>query len=124
MCEKNEDLQKACKYEGGEIFLNVASEIEIMPFKLIEKMKEWYKYYYHIWLPTQEQLQDIWQKDYNERPGSLAFKNGWIGIFLNWVKSLPDFSLTDFNELWLAFVMKEKYNKLWSSAGEKWVKAE
>ena len=118
MCEHAEEIQKVCKYEGGEHFVNVAQEIEIMPFGLIEKMKEWYKYYYHIWLPTQEQLQEM-VKDrlfyisgsFKDIYASASTGNRDSHVVCKKAKSM--------NELWLAFVMKEKYNKMWN--GKTWV---
>lgn len=68
-----------------------------------------------IWLPTQEQLQEMMiptlGKNFigcmpfvlNERLKESLF---YEGIY-NWEKT--------YNELWLAFVMKEKYNKVWTS---------
>jgi len=76
-----------------------------------------------IWLPNQSQLQeiigikDLWDLHtefevtvfggYNEEEGHF---NGLI----------DDYKFTSMEQLWLAFVMKEKYNKAWS--GEEWVK--
>jgi len=80
-----------------------------------------------IWLPRQDQLQEM---------------VGLIGVPLDLLSKLCVFSFTDFKiakknnliqrrffnryasqftsmeQLWLAFVMKEKYNKTWD--GEKW----
>ena len=67
-----------------------------------------------IWLPSQEQLQEmvghmgmrsIMKKAYR-RFGSLEISN-------------PKLSDTPMEQLWLAFVMKEKYNKTWN--GENWI---
>ena len=72
----------------------------------------------HIWLPRQDQLQEmlsqhsLWSK-------TLAFefflrKEGSYDI-----KSYA-FQFTSMEQLWLAFVMEEKYNKVWN--GENWIK--
>ena len=104
MCEQAEEIQKVWEHKQN---------------KKDDYVKNTQGLRFLTWIPTQEQLQEIFLKEYNNRPGSLAFKNGWIGDFLNWVKSLPNFNFIDFNELWLAFVMHEKYHKIWN--GEKWV---
>lgn len=124
-CEKAKEIQEACKYEGGEIFLNVAGEIEIMPFNLIEKMKKWYKYYYHVWLPTQEQLQEIilpvLKKKYNKAwdLNKMARTANWVfRIFNCFLNEHSRIYSNDMTELWLAFVMKKKYNKVWNE--KKW----
>jgi len=76
-----------------------------------------------IWLPTQEQLQEISQEEYSK---SLKKSLAWFGYFVKFVKnkyqddSIAHEYFNEMNELWLAFVMKEKYHKIWT--GEKWVK--
>jgi len=74
-----------------------------------------------IWLPRQDQLQEIWaEHEYgNERA------NNWVTFALDqfsyWVLNEDvGFSTLDasFEQLWLAFVMKEKHGKTWT--GEVW----
>ena len=71
-----------------------------------------------IWLPTQEQLQEMVKDRLFYISGS--FKNIYASasmgnrdshVVCNKAKSM--------NELWLIFVMKEKYNKTWT--GKDWV---
>ena len=78
----------------------------------------------YIWLPTQGQLQEILCNFYQ---GNSNIKG------LNWGDSINEHMLNrllnfekdnrnlvyDLNSLWLAFVMYEKYNKIWT--GKKWV---
>ncbi|MCK4297188.1 MAG: hypothetical protein KAX28_11095 [Candidatus Marinimicrobia bacterium] len=84
-----------------------------------------------IWLPTQEQLQEmvsdmVYARYLKKQPKhyfiqfqkkEIAHKILLTEIFnyLIWGKNPKD---TSMNELWLAFVMSEKYNKFWT--GEKW----
>ncbi|MBA7530435.1 hypothetical protein ES705_22642 [subsurface metagenome] len=67
-----------------------------------------------IWLPTQEQLQEM------------IHQTDWHGVliaFRYWYQENVEYEVTySMNELWLAFVMKEKYNKTWT--GKDWVKYE
>ncbi|MDD5722635.1 MAG: hypothetical protein PHY29_02720 [Syntrophales bacterium] len=82
-----------------------------------------------IWLPSQDRLQEIvlpyieqrvekscagWRlaKEFVETMGSLVWGREWMNIKID-----PG----SMEQLWLAFVMKEKYGKTWN--GEEWVKA-
>jgi len=75
-----------------------------------------------VWLPRQDQLQEIWRQEYLKRPS----KYGWFGEFCNFIGDVySDYDLMNADEvfesmeqLWLAFVMKELYGKVWN--GEEW----
>ena len=81
-----------------------------------------YKLKYGDYRPEQEQIQEV-----------LFQENSFYDTLLKFVEFINDeychFSMLaekgtedkykDFNELWFAFVMKEKYNKVWN--GNKWV---
>jgi len=64
----------------------------------------------YIWLPTQDRLQ-----------GMLGFL-GASDIY-GWLRRITKFQMLypfqSYEQLWLAFVMKEKWNKVWN--GEYWV---
>lgn len=104
MCEKAEEIQNQ-KPDGsqgefvfceGEVYQEM-DDCPLTPF---------------IWLPRQDQLQEMvsfrgfidWEHwlghiygwNYGNKP------NGHLHIFETW------------EQLWLAFVMKEKYNKVWN----------
>ena len=80
-----------------------------------------------FWLPTQEQLQEMilptlkkkynkyWDLNKMERIANWVFR-----IFNCFLNEHSDIYSNDMNGLWLAFVMKEKYNKVWSNG--KWIK--
>ena len=75
-----------------------------------------------VWLPRQDQLQEMLGILYNNFcDRNLGRFCGWIGTtggpdkFYN-VKYKMQF--TSMEQLWLAFVMKEKYNKTWN--GKEW----
>lgn len=70
-----------------------------------------------IWLPRQDQLQDLiednWKSDY-----PLYF----LAMFIKFWKHYDEKYITKFSsmeQLWLAFVMKEKYSKQWD--GKDWI---
>ena len=69
-----------------------------------------------IWLPRQDQLQEMVKTD--EVTPELAVCDH-LFHFVFWVKECS-YPFTSMEQLWLAFVMKEKYNKAWD--GENWVK--
>lgn len=74
-----------------------------------------------IWLPRQDQLQDILRYKYDTENMLVTFYAWCRGYYIegNYVvdyKSMEFFKT--FEQLWLAFVMKEKYNKVWN--GNNW----
>ena len=77
-----------------------------------------------IWLPTQEQLQEMLH-NYYQNNNSNAKGLEWgdsineymLNQLLNFEKDNREI-VYDLNSLWLAFVMHELYNKVWT--GEKW----
>jgi len=68
-----------------------------------------------VWLPRQDQLQEMISKDFGNCK--------WYDVLeslINYYQS-GDFELiTSMEQLWLAFVMKEKYQKTWD--GKEWRK--
>ena len=71
-----------------------------------------------IWLPTQSQLQEMVRTVYLYE---------LINQFNNWfddqvlIEGLAKFDNASMEQLWLAFVMKELYQKIWSKEKEKWI---
>lgn len=138
MCEKNEDLQKAwnpkfgdyCQLKEYKSLMIVMGVIESHDIRCIS-----YKYrrtgygaerYLKdnlIYLPTQEQLQEMINAFSNYERINRFYEFVHLDAdeygYKKWCEFVNDASM---NELWLAFVMYEKYHKTWT--GEKWVKAE
>jgi len=70
-----------------------------------------------LWLPRQDQLQKMVKEDGETDLEILAdFSYGMIEFSSKYGGTLK---FTSMEQLWLAFVMKEKYNKTWD--GEKWI---
>ena len=72
---------------------------------------------YETWLPRQDQLQEILELD----------PSLWTGIVqLIWefgkemIRNKQERYIFSMEQLWLAFVMKEKYNKIWDGKDKKW----
>jgi hypothetical protein len=75
----------------------------------------------HIWLPRQDQLQEMVG---GYKFGFVDWREWITNIypsFRSYKNPFTELSFSSFEQLWLAFVMKEKYNKVWS--GSEWVKA-
>lgn len=65
-----------------------------------------------IWLPTQEQLQEMVLVPKNTLIPDIFTMISFLNVFMAVNK------YDDMNELWLAFVMKERWNKIWT--GKNW----
>ena len=83
---------------------------------------------YFIYLPTQEQLQEITLKyiddlevSYTNKDTPAIEANIWLKKDEKWDGFEPLFA-DDWNTLWLQIFMLMKYHKIWT--GSKWVKAE
>lgn len=132
MCEANEDIQILRKFQTGEWYYNKKDKsIELLgDFILVGYVSEntvtkggydydEYKVDWNdfIYLPTQEQLQEMIRDNWIcEADMLFAFKYWIEKAMVKQIISIAKYTLT---ELWLAFIMKEKYNKIW--ANEKWV---
>jgi hypothetical protein len=83
------------------------------------------QHYRHIdkctWLPRQDQLQDM-----VKNVGIVSFSNNLFDLdfeFSNFIMEFRSSYLSKFKtmeQLWLAFVMNEKFNKKWN--GHEWIK--
>ena len=112
MCEKNKNLQKKWEpkqfdyyYSKDKKHVFILSESSFI--NTIEKYLEKF-----TWLPTQEQLQEMVKKRH------IYYLIKDFQIFQ--VKHTVGLHIGNMNELWLAFVMYEEYNKIWT--GKEWIK--
>lgn len=132
MCEKAEEIQKLCSLEELTTSPN--------PEPYITTHLDSYFYINHpwrdtwtykvIWLPRQDQLQDMVGQYYAEQD-EMVFSSHYIKVafldFATWMGiqyrpkpfvCVPTNCFDSGGQLWLAFVMQEKYNKIWD--GEDW----
>ena len=80
--------------------------------------------YHMCWLPHQDQLQDMVDDSHFYKLAKfmamLGYKtssHGGLGVYEH--QNAPRYFLdASMEQLWLAFVMKEKYNKVWN--GDEW----
>jgi len=114
MCEKAEEIQKEWKKKRYDIITYNKKISRCNDTSYWEIRKDL------IYLPTQEQLQEMIKENYLAEFGMVFKLWNWIdkGIHHGTMNfNIKEITLT---ELWLAFVMHEKWNKFWT--GEKWVK--
>ena len=73
-----------------------------------------------IWLPRQDQLQEMVYNGflYSKLEMFYEFAKDYVIEEAHSIGTIQ-LALTSMEQLWLAFVMKEKYNKVWD--GGKWV---
>ena len=118
MCRKAEELQALWDPQPGDFYLD-SEDDEI--YTLCAARHCTFSLGYantDIWLPRQDQLQRIWMKE-NEGGKDMwqAFydfltkKQSYIEDQLGWYS--PEI-------LWLAFVMYEKYQKVWNERTKQW----
>jgi len=107
--------------EGEEVYGSWEYPAQVSTVNISQETpKDWW--YNWLWLPRQDQLQDM-VKGFESDSLTLQYK------FMEWC--IPYFSAkgkyiyqwyvvskTSMEQLWLAFVMKELYNKVWG--GENW----
>ncbi len=126
MCAKAKEIQKLFQFKQGEWYIHKGHYIVLDESIISVAIINQYKKEKAIWLPTQEQLQEIIlpilrEKYNNSVPLRKMNREGiWVmDLFHAFLTEDRLFHSNDMNELWLAFVMKEKYNKIWT--GEDWV---
>ena len=109
MCEKAEEIQRSEKRPLDDAGLVIASDGDILCYATGDFA---FKVGELIWLPRQDQLQAMVDIEF---PYITAkFFGLWCGDI-----QYDEPKFTSMEQLWLAFVMEEKYNKVWLDGG--WV---
>ncbi len=121
MCSQAKELQDIWKPSIGDFYngyrINVVCTQELID-TISTDIREHKADAWVTWLPRQDQLQTI-----VGYPGGFVFFNFYFKKPLFYEKKKPMFPLLYFNsgeQCWLAFVMKDKFGKVWN--GEDWVK--
>ena len=103
-----------CMFYGKEIIIKQCYSYN---YKSDIRPIEWNDYC--IWLPRQDQLQEMLIKSKNWGvQWHLALD--YLKLWKEETKAYNKF--TSMEQLWLAFVMREKYDKIWN--GKDWIKEE
>ena len=116
MCEKIKEIQQLRGeglWENGDFYTDdILKEHNREASVFEEASDEPYEMYHPTWLPRQGQLQkmikDKWKSEY-----CLYY----LAMFIKFWKHYDEKYIVSFNsmeQLWLAFVMKEKYNRIWN----------
>jgi len=123
MCEKAEEIQGNHKIVSGDYFNDGEICAEVLEVENNEGylIKSIYGKYFLpsecVWLPRQDQLQEMINQDY--LTGFIydlyEFSKEWL-----YHDNGNDLRFTSLEQLWLAFVMYEKFNKVWD--GKEWIK--
>ena len=145
MCEQSDEIQKLRGYKRGEWYYTKKHRTDVTNgFHIIcndwdfflkddryiksDRKDNWITRAKGVWLPTQEELQGMvlptLKKKYNKAWDleKINRQANWIfRIFNCFLNEHSRIYSNDMNELWLVFVMYEKYNKVWN--GDKWRKA-
>ena len=109
MCEKAVEIRDFhTGFSRGDVIVNPFSQTKESTI-----VTEWIEKESITWLPRQDQLQEMVYKEQTAQ-GKLCYFHDWIGLVDKW-HFKKDMSM---EQLWLAFVMKEKYNKTWD--GSEW----
>ncbi|KKM20144.1 hypothetical protein LCGC14_1648460 [marine sediment metagenome] len=143
MCKKAKEIQKLWNHERGDFFVREKEYYRDTPFVIDFHKKIFNAHWFKkdekfIWLPRQDQLQGIIIKLYEDNTEKDDYQIRYKRELLNWMinsfdsfvkqnvgkpyksnDSYPD-NLESMEQLWLAFVMKEKYQKTWN--GKDWEK--
>jgi len=98
----------------GENFIDLDETFPVTRQLLLESFEDisnerWYRIEDCIWLPRQDQLQEMVEGTIYEKLGKLYRE----------IVAMDFYPCDSAEQLWLAFVMREKYGKVWD--GEKWV---
>jgi hypothetical protein len=118
MCDKAVEIQDQQPEMGlaplnnEKVFLGLNGNYWIGAMDWVEQQ------IYYIWLPKQDQLQNMIDNLFYTTKNNTGLINMVIGIDY-WARMEKDIYLS-MEQLWLAFMMREMYKKKWN--GENWIK--
>ena len=111
----------------GDFFAILKTPIDdgCLDVRIVGDQKMWMIAHRSVWLPRQDQLQEMIKSYYKTHPSN-AFECddfGLVEYFYNfcWLEEDRNWDkegITTMEQFWLVFVMKEKHNKIWN--GEEW----
>jgi hypothetical protein len=133
MCEKATEIQDSHreekwkstgKWKAGDFWVDIARS----PVHVVDNYQDAWRdvpdYIHHpyecVWLPRQDQLQEMIVKEESAKLADLEMRFHDFCLDPTTIYVRKKKYLHSMEQLWLAFVMREKYNKVWN--GEEWVK--
>lgn len=115
MCTKAEEIHSLWCAKKCDVFAYVEQDLKYHIHTVWRGAGYFSKYPVYIWLPRQDQLQEMLLQPANTKYPDIYYLMADFKIVM-----VENLRLDSFEQLWLAFVMKEKYNKSWD--GENWHK--
>ena len=118
MCESSKMIQKRWKPDFGDFFVSMSSGQTSPCMSIVselEKKVSYLKTIKAVWLPRQDQLQEMVIETY-ATPWDLAI--AFSNVLMADNASYFD-AFDSMEKLWLAFIMLEKHRKKWKDGG--WV---
>ena len=120
MCSEATEIQNETKLDDGDICQCInkgdyychCGKVEVFNLLYSSNDRMFAKFNF-IWLPRQDQLQEMIEKE-----GKVVNKLITL-IHRFYCENETDYD--SFEQLWLAFVMKEKYNKQWNKEKLQWL---
>jgi len=127
MCEMAEEIQEGWEPKEGNCAYSLRGGAYILFTQVILIGDALGRFKFdHTWLPRQDQLQEMINQD--------CVLHEQIELFGEWCNPYDEYqrdhcrrmqnyveSLASFEQLWLAYVMHEKYGKVWDDKKEEWV---
>jgi hypothetical protein len=118
MCESAKVIQKQWKPEFGDFFVSMSLGLTSPCLSIksdLEKERSYLKTIKAVWLPRQDQLQEIIIKKYATHWDlAIAFSNVLMADNASYFDTFDSME-----KLWLAFIMLEKHKKKWKDV--EWV---
>ena len=119
MCAKAQEIQESWKPAVGD-FLWLGEKyicdpeacrvLNIDPLKFDKRGK--------VWLPRQDQLQGLLYP----KPDNPVSLHAYCSLLVEFLERFREkINPTSYEQLWLAFVMWDRYNKIWDEKREEWV---
>lgn len=137
MCEKAKEIQEMWKPQIGDWYLHKRyfNAGEISKFIICQPIileRIWKNKDDYIWLPRQDQLQDILiDENYTEYENPLNLNRTMMDEVSEYVDKSPFWAgykykpyyhgFDTLEQLWLAFLMYKKYGKIWNENKGEWV---
>jgi len=116
MCKMAKEIQMKWKPKWGDFISGIEDDSEInvlMSVRFKEQFKciDNYNKSDIVWIPRQDQLQEMVREE---------FENDF-SLTMRFAKFIPGHTESTMEKLWLMFVMISKYGKLWFSTERQWI---
>lgn len=125
MCEKAQEIRNFYyenKDSGCFVYVKRIDSVECISSAHIKYQNDG-----DVWLPRQDQLQEMILQLYTPMPELNPLSQSFTSLykFCCTISRLEDKSKTQlfssYEQLWLAFTMQDKYNKVWDFDKKEWI---